>query len=633
MRNQTRVTRPTEQFTSVGMVSKRRSGFERRLCHVGVVLLTTLIALHLPALGQDDALTTYANRYLEQLGSETDTIHRLISESNSADFQSDSGLASLTTQLNARRQEIQRSIDLYGTAAPSDAPTRLRRSVAQALAGSKDILRGIDLELQSIPPRSAAVFNQGVTATNQGITSLRAAQHEYNAFVDEHNREIAQQSQSESPTFSAIGLTPLLLYTVVFGLPLAALYLYLLASGHWLNSSFQARLSRLTQGDVAAASSGGMRYYGATILIMFPYLYALLLFSILLLCDFALLAGYVIINMGRVPGALVIALVIVVLGSLWAIVKGVFGGHHRELFGITVSRAQQPRMWQLCDRLAKEVGTRPPDEIYISPEAGIGVHLSGGLFTMLIGRTRRVLTIGVPSISNLTVSEMEAILAHEFGHFSNKDTAWNSLTFTMAAALDNTLSTMPNPARAQGFWLKLTSFLNPALWLLVAYHFLFLLITSGFYRVREMLADKTAIGLYGCDNFSSGLMKVARNDYVFHSYVIPEMVSAMRDKHQVFKNVFSFMSEGLRTTDAQHLADIDAAVLKDEAPSVHASHPMLKERLAYARHFETRGERATDGAAFASLVDQWDQVTTNLSDLYSHYIAVVTGYMAPAPAT
>jgi Zn-dependent protease with chaperone function len=222
--------------------------------------------------------------------------------------------------------------------------------------------------------------------------------------------------------------------------------------------------------------------------------------------------------------------------------KGFFAGKKRSVFGIPVTRAEQPEVWETCDKAAKRVGTIRVDKIYISPQPGIGVHLSGGLLSLLIGRAKRTLTIGLGSIPCLSISEGEAILAHEFGHFSNKDTAWNSLTFTMAGALQNTLITMPNPWNSSG-WIKLTSALNPALWVLLGYRFLFAVVTSGFSRTREVFADKTAIGLYGYKNFVTGLMKVGRNDYLFSGHLVPQMVKILTEEGKIFTNLFYVLEQ------------------------------------------------------------------------------------------
>ncbi len=415
--------------------------------------------------------------------------------------------------------------------------------------------------------------------------------------------------------------------TQFYGKPLLFLYAYLLIAGFILSWNFRSKLTRLVKGAIEARGFRGTALYGLHLTVLYPYLYALLAYSIILVWDFALVSFWVVSNLGRIPIILIIVLVIVVIGSFWAILKGFFGSKKRNVFGIQLKREAQPQIWQLCDKVAREVETKTVDEIFLSPQPGIGVHLSGGLFSMLFGRTKRTLTIGMPSISALSISEMEAILAHEYGHFSNKDTAWNSLTFTMAAALHNALLAMPSPWNAGGsIWMIVTSALNPALWVLKGYELLFSVVTAGFSRMREVFADRTAIALYGQQNFCDGLLKVARNDHIFVSYFHPEMLRMLTEEKKMYVNVFDSMAQTLVFNDAARLADINKSIISNEHRSTFDSHPLLKDRLSYARYFEVEAKYATENDYFKGLFVDWNDVSQNMSDLYTQYVALLAGY-------
>lgn len=364
--------------------------------------------------------------------------------------------------------------------------------------------------------------------------------------------------------------------------------------------------------------------YGLHLILLFPLLYALLAFSLLLIWDFILVSLYVVSEMGRIPIALVIAIVMVVLGSIGAVIQGFFGSKQRHIFGVSIKRQEQPQIWELCDHVAHEVGTKPVQEIVLSPQPGIGVHLSGTVLHLIIGRTQRTLTIGLPSIAGLSVVQMKAILAHEFGHFSNKDTAWNSFTFTMAAALGNTLSTMPSPWNSSG-WVAITSAFNPALWIMVAYQFLFRIVTSGFSRLREVFADRTAVALYGYESFTKGLMQVVRNDSAFSSDYVPNILDALQH-NRTYENIYNTIEEDCKRMNDETVAQTAETILKSEKASVFDSHPLTRERLIYAKHFDRNLNRLPeDRAEIKTLFSHWDEVTKKLSDLFTYSIAVATG--------
>ncbi len=384
------------------------------------------------------------------------------------------------------------------------------------------------------------------------------------------------------------------------------------------------------QGKIAGGKFTGTGFYGLHLILLYPYLYILLLFSVLLVWDFASLLIMLVSILPRIPIALLIAIPVVVISSIWAIIKGFIGSKKTKDLSIPITSKEQPDIWSICDGVAREVGTRPLDKIMLSPNSGIGVHLEGGLFRLFIGRTKRVLTIGLPSISNITYSEMKAILAHEFGHFSNKDTAWSSFTYTMAASLQNTLAVMPSPQKTEGSnYLTVVSALNPALWVLLGYKFMFQVFTSGFSRMREVFADKTAISLYGYKNFTDGLMKIARNDYVFSQYFTNKLIEMMRESGQVYTNIYQFMEEtnqSLGKDGKKILDNVESEILNEEKASKFDSHPLLRERLGYAKQFEVESKYKTEKKLFSQAFKRWDTVSKEMSDLYTYFIGTLIGY-------
>lgn len=68
----------------------------------------------------------------------------------------------------------------------------------------------------------------------------------------------------------------------------------------------------------------------------------------------------------------------------------------------------------LADRIAAEVGTRPADGIVVTGEFNTAVTTAGW-------RAQRILFVGLPLFAVLEPQERVAVLAHEFGHFSNGD--------------------------------------------------------------------------------------------------------------------------------------------------------------------------------------------------------------------
>jgi Zn-dependent protease with chaperone function len=68
---------------------------------------------------------------------------------------------------------------------------------------------------------------------------------------------------------------------------------------------------------------------------------------------------------------------------------------------------------------------------------------------------------------------LQAILGHEYGHLSNKDTSWS----------------VNGRCWSAGGWFARVALINPGRWVVCGYLLLFGFVTSGFSRMREVFAD------------------------------------------------------------------------------------------------------------------------------------------------
>src|SRR6266566_7859504 len=81
--------------------------------------------------------------------------------------------------------------------------------------------------------------------------------------------------------------------------------------------------------------------------------------------------------------------------------------------GPRLNPAGQPRLFAELEGVAEAVGEAMPEEVYVTPEMNAGVLQRG---------RRRVMVLGLPLMQVMTVSQMRAVLAHEFGHYYGGDT-------------------------------------------------------------------------------------------------------------------------------------------------------------------------------------------------------------------
>jgi len=85
--------------------------------------------------------------------------------------------------------------------------------------------------------------------------------------------------------------------------------------------------------------------------------------------------------------------------------------------GIEVSPQDQPELYAFLHKLADEVGAPKPHRVFITPEVNAAVFYDLSLINLLFP-SKKNLIVGLGLVNVLNLSEFKAVLAHEFGHFS-----------------------------------------------------------------------------------------------------------------------------------------------------------------------------------------------------------------------
>lgn len=105
---------------------------------------------------------------------------------------------------------------------------------------------------------------------------------------------------------------------------------------------------------------------------------------------------------------------------LFFLIKFVFKRNKLDrshLFEIT--REEQPEIFKMIDEIVSSVQTDSPKKVYLSNEVNAAVFYDSNFWSMFFP-IRKNLLIGFGLINTTTADELRAILAHEFGHFSQR---------------------------------------------------------------------------------------------------------------------------------------------------------------------------------------------------------------------
>ena len=99
------------------------------------------------------------------------------------------------------------------------------------------------------------------------------------------------------------------------------------------------------------------------------------------------------------------------------LVKGLFFvSHGGEVNDIEITADEQPQLINFLYRLADEAGAPRPHRVFLSGRVNAAVFYDLTLLNLLFP-SKKNLEIGLPLVNGLTLGELKAVLAHEFGHF------------------------------------------------------------------------------------------------------------------------------------------------------------------------------------------------------------------------
>ncbi len=277
---------------------------------------------------------------------------------------------------------------------------------------------------------------------------------------------------------------------------------------------------------------------------------------------------YLMATLGYIPVKLAALLVIGAVYTVYQMIRCLFVKVQHEDPGRILKREEAEGLWSLAESVAHEVGTRPVDEIRVLPGTEVAVYEGGTRLEKRQDRATRVLLLGAAVLPGFDTTAFRAVLAHEYGHFSNRDTAGGALANRVSRDLANFLV-----AIYEGGFAHVT---NMAVHFLRFYHWLFNRISAGATRLQEVLADRLAARTFGAPAFESGLSHVIAARLHFEAVADQEIRSAL-DERRPLQNLYTLpRPEG---------ADVETSLQQElERPTSELdSHPGPKDRFTYVR--------------------------------------------------
>lgn len=202
-----------------------------------------------------------------------------------------------------------------------------------------------------------------------------------------------------------------------------------------------------------------------------------------------------------------------------------------EQVGTEIKRKDYPELFSVIDEIVEKAGCRFPRRVYIYNECNAFVNcrsIWGHLFN-----TRKNLTIGLPLLYTLNKTELKAILSHEFGHFTQKSIAINSianLSEFICAAIARSLEQIEK-ADADSYEAKAQWFAELATKIMAKQYHNVAPLNGILSRAQEFDADMFSYSIAGTEATISALSKVSYFSVRWEEF-ISILYSYMEDKRR-----------------------------------------------------------------------------------------------------
>jgi tetratricopeptide (TPR) repeat protein/Zn-dependent protease with chaperone function len=377
--------------------------------------------------------------------------------------------------------------------------------------------------------------------------------------------------------------------------------LLLFIAGRLLSSWTLASIERADPNRLTTDSERSLRrLYSVLINCAGAYYYLSLPFVVVLVIGGTGSVVYGFLMLGHVPLKLIAIVAGAGIVTVLKLVQSLFIKVATEYPGRALEQAEAPALWKLTREVAAGVGTRPVDEIRITPGTEMAVFERGTASERRHDVAHRVLILGVGLINGFEQGAFRSVLAHEYGHFAHRDTAGGDVALRVRR--DMTMFAIALYQQGQAVWWNL------AFQFLRIYDFLFRRISHGAVRLQEVLADRMAAHMYGPAAFEAGLRHVVARSVEFQAAVTLELQSAVHGKRPV-GNLYALPPLPTLTSNdvEQRIADAMCRPTTEDD-----THPGPSDRFRLIEHVSYNGPRS-DATPVWDLFAERQRVMTEMT--------------------
>ena len=206
--------------------------------------------------------------------------------------------------------------------------------------------------------------------------------------------------------------------------------------------------------------------------------------------------------------------------------KFIFKKHKIDRNHLTeITEETEPKLFKFINDIVQEVDTDFPKKIYLSTEVNASVFYDSSFWSMFFP-IKKNLQIGLGLVNTITEQEFKAIMAHEFGHFSQKSMKVGSYVYNVNQVIFNMLydnesfdKTIQKWANISGYFsifvLIAVKIIEGIQWILKKMYDYININYLALSREMEFHADEVAANVAG---FLPLIESLLRMDLADHSY-------------------------------------------------------------------------------------------------------------------
>ena len=339
-------------------------------------------------------------------------------------------------------------------------------------------------------------------------------------------------------------------------------------------------------------------------IILFAFVFiSLILFSVAFAAASAYF-GFVIIITKPMWLTLLIGAGLVAMGILVIIFlfRFVTVKYKTDVTGLTeITREEQPDLFEALEEIVNKVQTKFPRKVYLSQDVNASVFYDSSFWSMFLP-VKKNLVIGMGLVNAISIDELKAILAHEFGHFSQRSMKVGSYVYHVNQVLYNLLSDnasynnlVESIARLHGV---IAIFVNASMkiiagirWILIKMYSFINLNYMALSREMEFHADEVAARAIGSKPLMTSLLRINLADQAYNSvieYYNNRIIDAVvtNNIYPQQKQVMHFIAEenkipfqnGFPFIEQEFLSQYNKS--KIVLTNQWASHPSTQDRVA-----------------------------------------------------